>query len=100
MPDEEIGYLGRTIEMPLVMGSGHTPEACVAETLEATTAVIATILEKGEVPPASSSEGRRDQQVNIRLTAEEKLLLEEASRREGFRSLSDYLRSVGLNRAG
>lgn len=86
--------------MPLVMGDGTTPETCVASTLEATAIVIASILEKGETPPASSTEGKRDQQVNIRLTAEEKLLLEEASRREGFRSLSDYLRSVGLNRAG
>ena len=100
MPDSDVGYFGRTIEMPYVMADGETPEACVAATLEATATAVASLLEEGQTPPTSASEGKRDQQVNIRLTAEEKLLLEEASRREGFRILSDYLRSVGLNRAG
>ncbi|KAA0212955.1 MAG: ribbon-helix-helix protein, CopG family [Cyanobacteria bacterium CYA] len=57
------------------------------------------MLELGQQPPAPAREGKRDQQVNIRLTSEEKMRLEEASRREGFRSLSDFLRASGLNRA-
>jgi len=97
--DQDEGYIGSTIELPLVMGGGKTIAACAKNVLEATTAVIATILEAGETPPAPARDGKRDQQVNIRLTAEEKLRLEEASRREGFRSLSDFLRASGLGRA-
>lgn len=98
--EPEIGYLGRTVEMPLVMGDGETIEACATQTLEATVAAIATMLELGETPPAPARAGKRDQQVNIRLTAEEKMQLEAAARNEGFRSLSDFLRASGLNRAG
>ncbi|MCE7969712.1 MAG: hypothetical protein DYG94_13350 [Leptolyngbya sp. PLA3] len=97
--EPEVGYLGRTVELPLAMADGKTLETCVKATLEATAAVIATMLELGQQPPAPAREGKRDQQVNIRLTSEEKMRLEEASRREGFRSLSDFLRASGLNRA-
>lgn len=98
--EEDGEYFGSTIEMPLVMGGGKTVTKCVADVLEATTATVAYMLETGDKPPAPAREGKRDQQVNIRLTAEEKLRLEEAARREGFRSLSDFLRASGLNRAG
>jgi uncharacterized protein (DUF1778 family) len=37
--------------------------------------------------------------VNIRLSSDEQLFLEDAARRAGFRGLSDYLRSVALARA-
>lgn len=82
------------------MGDGLTVEECVEQTMEATIGVIATMLELGESPPTPARAGKRDQQVNIRLTAEEKLQLEAAARREGFRSLSDFLRASGLHRAG
>lgn len=98
--EPEVGYLGRTVEMPLVMADGESIEACANATLEATTAAIATLLEQGERPPAPARHGKRDQQVNIRLTGEERMRLEEAARRDGFRSLSDYLRASGLMRAG
>lgn len=98
--DPDGGYIGSTAEFPLVMGGGETIEKCASDTLEATITVVAMILERGESPPSPASLGKRDRQVNIRLTVDEKQLLEEASRREGFRSLSDFLRSVGLNRAG
>jgi len=98
--EPELGFFGRTVEMPFVMADGPTLQACAESTLEATTTTIATLLEKGEKPPAPAREGKRDQQVNIRLTAEEKLRLEEAARRDGFRSLSDFLRASGLSRAG
>lgn len=97
--EPELGYIGRTVEMPFVMADGQTIEACAEEVFEATSGAIATLLEVGERPPTPAYEGKRDQQVNIRLSAEEKLRLEEAARREGFRSLSDYLRTSGLNRA-
>lgn len=97
-PEPEVGYLGRTVELPLVMADGETVEACVRETLEATEAAVAALLELGEKPPLPAKAGKRDQQVNIRLSSQEKMLLEETARREGFRSLSDFLRTSALNR--
>lgn len=94
------GYLGRTIEMPGVMGHGETIESCVHDTIEATVFAIGATLEAGELPPAATSEGKRDKQVNIRLTADEKFRLDEAARREGFRSISDFIRAASLGRAG
>lgn len=93
-----VGFLGRTVEMPFAMGDGATIEDCAAAVLDATACGIAALLESGETPPAPAREGKRDQQVNIRLTAEERLTLESLANREGFRSVSDYVRSAALGR--
>ncbi len=97
--DPDCGYLGRSIEMPLAMGDGPTVEECVKSTLESQTLAVASMLEAGERPPAPSREGKREQQVNLRLSAEEKLTLEEASRREGYRSVSDFIRAAAMRAA-
>jgi predicted RNase H-like HicB family nuclease len=93
------GYVGSSVEMPGVLGGGPDRASCIADTLEATVTSVATMLEKHQKPPSPSLDHKRDQQVNIRLTAAEKLRLDEASRREGFRSLSDFLRAAGLARS-
>jgi predicted RNase H-like HicB family nuclease len=95
-PNEDLGFMGTSIEMPLVFGDGRTPDACVHETREALVSAIATMLENGETPPAPSSEDLRTEQVNIRLTPGEKLLLEEAARSKGFRGVSDFVRTTTL----
>lgn len=94
--NEELGFMGTSIEMPLVFGDGKTPDACVRETREALISAIATMLENGETPPAPSSDELRTEQVNIRLTPREKLLLEEAARSKGFRGVSDFVRTTTL----
>lgn len=96
-PNEEVGFLGTSVEMPLVFGDGPTPDVCVRETREALISAIATMLEKGEIPPPPSSEDLRSEQVNIRLTPREKLLLEEAARSKGFRGVSDFVRATTLS---
>jgi predicted RNase H-like HicB family nuclease len=95
---EDGEYYGRGLEMPYVMNDGKTPDACVRATRESLTVAVATLLETGEVPPAPASEGKRTEQVNVRLTPEEKLLLEEAARSKGFRGLGDFVRSTALSR--
>lgn len=95
-PQPGVGYLGRTVEMPLAMGDGPTIAACAERTLESTAVAVATLLERGEHPPAPASEGRRDQQVNIRLTRDEKFHLEQAARKAGYRSVSDYMRAAAM----
>jgi predicted RNase H-like HicB family nuclease len=93
---EDGEYFGRGLEMPNVMGDGRTPDACAAATREGLTVAVAYLLENGEAPPPPASEGKRSEQVNVRLTSEEKVMLEEAARRRGFRGLSDFIRSISL----
>jgi predicted RNase H-like HicB family nuclease len=96
-PSDELGFMGNSVEMPNVWGDGKTPDECVRETREALTSAIATMLESGDVPPMPTREELRDQQINIRVTAREKLVLEEAARSKGFRGISDFVRSTSLS---
>lgn len=97
--EPDVGYFGFTVELPLVMGEGKTVEACVADVLEAAAEAIATTLEHGGTPPVPAREGKRDQQINIRLSADEKLRLEELARRDGYRTVSDFIRATALGAA-
>jgi hypothetical protein len=93
-------WYGRGLEMPLVFGDGPTADKCVLATRDALTAAVAYLLEKGEKPPAPARTGQRTQQVNVRLTAEEKAIIEGTARRRGYSGLSDYLRAAALESAG
>lgn len=94
---EDGEYYGRGLEMPYVMADGKTPDACVTATRKAMSVAVATLLERGEVPPMPASLNKRSEQINIRLTPEEKLLLEELARSKGFRGISDFVRSTSLS---
>jgi predicted RNase H-like HicB family nuclease len=94
---EDGEYYGRGLELPTVMNDGKTPDECVRNTRDILTTVVAHMLENGEAPPPPASERTRTEQVNIRLTREEKLLLEEAARSKGFRGVSDFVRSTTLS---
>jgi len=93
---EDGRYFGRGLELPGAMEDGKTPDECVRKTRDILTTAVAYLLEAGQTPPAPASEGKRTEQINIRLTAEEKLMLEEASRSKGFRGVSDFVRSASL----
>ncbi|MEM6459744.1 MAG: DUF1778 domain-containing protein [Planctomycetota bacterium] len=101
-PDPEVVYFGQGWELPGAMGEGETPDACVADVRAAMTLMLVSMFEKGETPPppASASEQKRTEQINIRLTAEEKIRLEAAAARDGFKSLSDFVRAAALASAG
>jgi predicted RNase H-like HicB family nuclease len=94
---EDGEYYGRGLEMPYVMNDGKTPDECVKATREALATAVAYLLESGKAPPAPASEQARIEQINIRVTSEEKMLLEEAARSRGFRGISDYVRSASLS---
>lgn len=94
---EDGEYFGRGLEMPYVMNDGRTPDQCVKATREALTAAVAYLLESGKAPPPPASEQTRNEQINIRVTSEEKMLLAEAARSRGFRGISDYVRSASLS---
>jgi predicted RNase H-like HicB family nuclease len=92
-------YYGRGLELPNAMNHGKTPDECVKATRDILTTVVAYMLECGQTPPSSASENKRTEQINVRLTPEEKLLLEEAARSKGFRGISDFVRSASLEHA-
>ena len=93
---EDGEYYGRGLELPGAMDDGKTPDECVTNTREAMVAVVAYMLEEGQTPPLPASEGARTEQVNVRLTSEEKLAMEQAAQRQGYRGLSDYVRAAAL----
>jgi uncharacterized protein (DUF1778 family) len=57
---------------------------------------VASLLQDGYAPPAPVTEGKRDQQINIRISSEEKLLLETKARQSGAAGISEYIRAVAL----
>jgi hypothetical protein len=81
------------------MNDGKTPDECVEATRDILTTAVAYMLEKGETPPAPASEQKRTEQINVRLTTQEKLMLEEAAHNKGFRGVSDFIRTAGLVQA-
>jgi hypothetical protein len=89
-------WYGRGLEMPHVFGDGATPTACIEDTRKALTAAVAYLLEQKRIPPSPAKEKKRTTQVNVRLTAEEKAILETTARRQGFEGLSDFLRAAAL----
>ena len=97
---EEGHWYGRGLELPNVFGDGPTPAECIDNTREALTAAVAYMLEQGQAPPTPAKQGKRTTQVNVRLTAEEKVILESSARRKGFEGLSDFLRAAAMEAVG
>jgi predicted RNase H-like HicB family nuclease len=89
-------WYGRGLELPNVHGDGKTVSQCVENTREAFCGCVAYLLEEGQHPPTPAHEGTRTMQVNVRLTAEEKALLEVTAKRKGFSGLSDYVRAAAM----
>ncbi len=97
--DAELGFVGHVLEMPGVMADGRTPTECVAAVREAAGASVGVMLEQGQSPPRPAGERKRQAQLNFRVTDEEKLVLEEAANRRGFRGVSEFVRDAALHRA-
>jgi predicted RNase H-like HicB family nuclease len=93
---EDGQWYGHALEYPEAMGDGKTAEACVRATRQALTIAVATMLEAGQSPPTPAREGRRSAQVNVRMTPEEKAVLESRAKAKGFRGLSDFIRAAML----
>ncbi len=93
---EDGHWYGRGLELPSVFGDGTTAKSAVEMTREALAVAVAFLLEQGKNPPAAAGTGLRTQQVNIRLTSEEKALLESVARNKGFSGLSDFIRAAAI----
>jgi predicted RNase H-like HicB family nuclease len=93
---EDGEWYAHGLELPHTYGDGKTPAACIASVRKGLIATVATMLEDGERPPAPARSGERTEQVNVRLTAAEKALLESRSRAGGFKGISDFVRASVL----
>ena len=93
-------WYGRGLELPNVFGDGASADACIADTRDGLCGAAALLLERGQRPPSPARQGTRTQQVNVRLTAEEKAVLEATAKNKGFKGLSDFLRAAALGAVG
>lgn len=95
---DRLGFIGCSVELPTVFADAKTPEECYKSTEEALMVAVATMIECGQRPPQPASAGLRTEQVNVRLTAEEKLLFSTAAMNLGFKGISDFIRNSALDR--
>ena len=96
MRREEGEWVGHALEYPEAIGVGKTVQQCMAETRKSLLAGVASMLEDGDAPPVPARQNVRSEQVNLRLTPEEKAVLESRSRSKGFRGIADYVRAAAL----
>jgi len=95
--NERLCFIGSSVELPTVFADARTPEKCYKAVQDALMVAVATMIECGQRPPQPASMGLRTEQVNVRLTAEEKLLFANAAMNLGFKGISDFIRSTALN---
>jgi hypothetical protein len=94
IPTENGRFVGSSVELPFVLSEGCENEI-IATTRGAIVSALVILLRKGrELPPPANS--RRNVQVNVRLSSEERELLDTAARTRGYRGISDYLRSIAI----
>jgi predicted RNase H-like HicB family nuclease len=96
---DRLGYIGSSVELPTVFADGDTPQKGYEATHEALTVAVAAMLEAGHTPPHPAAFMKRNAQVNVRLTHEEKAMIANAATRAGFKGLADYIRTTVLDRA-
>lgn len=95
-PHPSGGFSGSSVEMPLVFGRGASEAQCALDVRQAVAHTIDSLRESGEPVPAPALLDRREVQVNIRLTPDERFRIREKARVAGFRSISDYMRRAAL----
>ena len=95
--NDRLGFIGSSLELPTVFADAKTPDDCYKAAREALSVAVATMIERGQKPPEPVSAHKRTFQVNVRLTAEEKILLSNAACNSGFRGISDFVRRTAIN---
>jgi len=87
-------FVGSSLELPTVFGSGETEAKCLEVTRQLLVLTVEAMINAGERPPIS---GRRTAQVNLRFKPEEKTILAEKARELGL-STADLIRFAALER--
>lgn len=94
------GFLAYSLEMPGIIGRGRTAVSAIEQLNALLAHAVAMLLADGQTPPAPASD-RKLEQINVRITAEEKLLLRELIQRaQPGLSASDFVRAALRSRLG
>lgn len=93
---EDGEWWGRCVELPHCLGDGATCDAAVKATKQGIAASVSADLADGIPAPLPAREGVRSEQVNVRLSADERQAIEANAIRAGFKGLADYIRAVAL----
>ena len=96
---EDGEWWARCVEMPHCLGDGKSAEAAIASAREAVVVGLAADLANGMPAPLPAREGVRSEQVNIRLSADEREAIEANAIQAGFKGMADYIRAVALGQA-
>lgn len=96
--DDKLGYIASSVELPTVFADGKKEIECFRAIREALMGAVATMIEGGRKPPQSLSANKRTEQINIRLTAYEKILLTNKAMNLGFKGISDLVRNVVITK--
>jgi predicted RNase H-like HicB family nuclease len=96
--NDKMGYIASSVELPTVFADGKKETECFRAIREALTGAVATMIACGQKPPQSMSANKRTEQVNIRLTAYEKMLLTNKAVNLGFKGISDLVRNVVIKK--
>lgn len=92
--NDDLGFIGSSVELPTVFADGKTQEECLKAIEQALTGAVATMIVGGRKPPQPSTAKKRSEQINIRLTSYEKLLLTNKAADLGFKGISDLIRTT------
>lgn len=90
------GWSARCVEIPTAFAFAETEERALESARERVRVLLAFMIEQERKLPAPMRESKRDSQVNVKLTAEERMVIEEAARQQGFRGLSDFFRFAAM----
>lgn len=93
-------WYGRGVELPNTANDGADAAECAANVRDIFVTHVAYMLETGKTPPRPASAGGRTEQMNIRLSVEERLLLATAAQSRGFEGVGDFVRVAALEAAG
>ncbi|MFN0010460.1 MAG: type II toxin-antitoxin system HicB family antitoxin [Phycisphaerales bacterium] len=91
------GWLAKCVELPSAFATAPTSDEAVKAVRRPLTTLLATMLELGRPLPSPMTAGKRDAQVNVKLTPEERLVVEGAAKKQGFKGLSDFFRFAALH---
>ncbi len=93
---EDGEWWSRCVELPHCMGDGKDVESAIEAARETVAAGLAADLAAGMPAPHPAREGVRSEQVNIRLSADERATIEANAQRAGFKGMADYIRIMAL----
>lgn len=89
---------GRGLELPGVIVTRATADACLEACRRAMAVAVAVLLREGGRPPSPMVEQKLEEQINFRVTREDRLRIEGASHAAGFRGVSEFVRNAVLER--